>query len=100
MSTAQTPSRIGARHPHSATAIPCHGNAPQLVEAVKRDVMPRIPDGRGYRKLFLTTVTQADQGCNFDFLRGADCGASVPRRRAAAALSCAFIAFSLKDTCP
>ena len=37
------------------------------------------PAVRGYRKLFLTTVTQADQGCDFDFLRGADSGESVPR---------------------
>ena len=25
-------------------------------------------DARGYRKLFLDTVTQADRGCDFDFL--------------------------------
>jgi dihydroxy-acid dehydratase len=36
---------------------------------------------RGYRKLFLTTVTQADQGCDFDFLRGLPTGETVPRRR-------------------
>jgi dihydroxy-acid dehydratase len=29
---------------------------------------PRAEDGRGYRKLFLDTVTQADRGCDFDFL--------------------------------
>jgi len=32
--------------------------------------------GRGYGKLFLNHVTQADEGCDFDFLRGrgtADC---------------------------
>jgi dihydroxy-acid dehydratase len=28
----------------------------------------RKEDGRGYRKLFMDTVTQADQGCDFDFL--------------------------------
>ena len=39
------------------------------------------PAVRGYRKLFLTTVTQADQGCDFDFLRGADSGECVPRKR-------------------
>ena len=27
----------------------------------------RPEDGRGYRKLFMETVTQADQGCDFDF---------------------------------
>ena len=39
------------------------------------------PVTRGYRKLFLTTVTQADQGCDFDFLLGAATGESVPRER-------------------
>lgn len=33
---------------------------------------------RGYRKLFLDTVTQADAGCDFDFLRAADTVATVP----------------------
>jgi len=28
---------------------------------------PRPEDGRGYRKLFMDTVTQADRGCDFDF---------------------------------
>ena len=36
---------------------------------------------RGYRKLFLSTVTQADQGCDFDFLRGLPTGETVPRQR-------------------
>jgi dihydroxy-acid dehydratase len=36
---------------------------------------------RGYRKLFLSTVTQADQGCDFDFLRGLPSGEVAPRRR-------------------
>ena len=40
------------------------------------------PAERGYRKLFLTTVTQADQGCDFDFLRAADTGEKVPKPRA------------------
>jgi dihydroxy-acid dehydratase len=39
------------------------------------------PATRGYRKLFLTTVTQADQGCDFDFLLGSSTGESVPRKR-------------------
>jgi len=29
---------------------------------------PRKEDARGYRKLFLESVTQADRGCDFDFL--------------------------------
>lgn len=34
--------------------------------------------GRGYRKLFLETVTQADQGVDFDFLRAAKTIGKVP----------------------
>lgn len=33
---------------------------------------------RGYRKLFLETVTQADQGCDFDFLREPETVCSIP----------------------
>lgn len=39
---------------------------------------PREEDQRGYRKLFLTTVTQADQGCDFDFLQGLGDGGTTP----------------------
>jgi dihydroxy-acid dehydratase len=39
------------------------------------------PKERGYRKLFLTTVTQADQGCDFDFLRSTDMTDVVPKAR-------------------
>ncbi|WP_050983205.1 dihydroxy-acid dehydratase, partial [Cupriavidus basilensis] len=35
---------------------------------------------RGYRKLFLATVTQADQGVDFDFLRAAQTHQTVPRK--------------------
>jgi len=37
------------------------------------------PDARGYRKLFLTTITQADDGCDFDFLKAPRVVATVPR---------------------
>jgi dihydroxy-acid dehydratase len=36
---------------------------------------------RGYRKLFLDSVMQADQGCDFDFLRASEMTGSVPKRR-------------------
>jgi dihydroxy-acid dehydratase len=36
------------------------------------------PNERGYRKLFLTTITQADQGCDFDFLQATRITATVP----------------------
>ncbi|HEY0823820.1 MAG TPA: IlvD/Edd family dehydratase [Ramlibacter sp.] len=34
---------------------------------------------RGYRKLFLTTVTQADKGVDFDFLAAPETKGSIPR---------------------
>jgi dihydroxy-acid dehydratase len=38
-----------------------------------------VPSGeRGYRKLFLSAVTQADQGADFDFLRAAQARGRVP----------------------
>ena len=37
------------------------------------------PDERGYRKLFLTTITQADEGCDFDFLQATKIVATVPK---------------------
>lgn len=40
-------------------------------------VEPTAP--RGYRKLFLQTVTQADQGADFDFLRAATTVGKTPR---------------------
>ncbi len=42
---------------------------------------PREGDGRGYRKLFLETVTQADQGCDFDFLRSLNENGTIPENR-------------------
>ena len=39
------------------------------------------PAARGYRKLFLTSITQADQGCDFDFLAAAQMTAIVPKPR-------------------
>ena len=37
------------------------------------------PKERGYRKLFLGSVTQADEGCDFDFLRAVDINDTVPK---------------------
>jgi len=44
---------------------------------------PRVtdPDVRGYRKLFLTSITQADRGCDFDFLAASEARAKVPKPR-------------------
>jgi dihydroxy-acid dehydratase len=35
---------------------------------------------RGYRRLFLSSVTQADRGVDFDFMRAARMTGRVPRR--------------------
>jgi dihydroxy-acid dehydratase len=41
----------------------------------------RVPTAnRGYRKLFLETVTQADKGVDFDFLRSAENRGSIPSK--------------------
>jgi dihydroxy-acid dehydratase len=40
---------------------------------------PRHPgQERGYMKLFVDTVQQADMGCDFDFLNAAECKATAP----------------------
>src|SRR5450755_1002555 len=46
--------------------------------AYENPLTPLTAD-RGYRKLFLQTVTQADQGVDFDFLRAAKIVGKVPR---------------------
>ena len=50
--------------------------------ARRRHALPpavaREEDRRGYRSLFLRTVTQADAGCDFDFLRAGKIVATVP----------------------
>jgi len=50
--------------------------------AKRMAALPRVSrdlQARGYRKLFLTSVTQADEGCDFDFLRVAEMKQRVPR---------------------
>ena len=42
---------------------------------------PAPPYTRGYGKLFLDHILQADQGCDFDFLRGADREVESPAKR-------------------
>jgi dihydroxy-acid dehydratase len=43
--------------------------------------VPPVPATRGYRRLFLERVLQADQGADFDFLRSTSTGEKVPRTR-------------------
>jgi dihydroxy-acid dehydratase len=45
--------------------------------AAWRPPPPRDEDQRGYRSLYLRSVLQADEGCDFDFLRGRS-GPQVP----------------------
>ncbi|WP_020656161.1 IlvD/Edd family dehydratase [Massilia niastensis] len=47
----------------------------------RRQANPVVPPSaeRGYRKLFLKCVTQADQGVDFDFLRAVDTKDRIPR---------------------
>jgi dihydroxy-acid dehydratase len=45
--------------------------------AAERPVAPPTAP-RGYRKLFLESVTQADKGADFDFLRAPATRATVP----------------------
>jgi dihydroxy-acid dehydratase len=46
--------------------------------AAAHPVVPPTAE-RGYRKLFLSSVTQADQGVDFDFLRAARMTQRVPK---------------------
>jgi dihydroxy-acid dehydratase len=53
------------------------------LERRKAALTAPIPDSqvRGYRKLFLQTITQADQGCDFDFLQAPAITRRVPGHR-------------------
>jgi dihydroxy-acid dehydratase len=50
--------------------------ARRLAALPRRDADPQA--ARGYRKLFLETITQADEGCDFDFLKAPKVVATVP----------------------
>ncbi|MDQ7980976.1 dihydroxy-acid dehydratase [Paraburkholderia sp. SARCC-3016] len=51
----------------------------ELAERMRAEPVVAPTAGRGYRKLFLETVTQADQGVDFDFLRAEEVKAKIPR---------------------
>ncbi len=51
----------------------------ELAERARRQPVAEPSAERGYRKLFLQTVTQADQGVDFDFMRAAVMTGKVPR---------------------
>ena len=50
----------------------------ELARRAAANPVTRPTAERGYRKLFLQTVTQADQGVDFDFLRAATTRAKIP----------------------
>jgi dihydroxy-acid dehydratase len=54
---------------------------PEIAARAAAKPEPARTAERGYRRLFLEHVTQADQGCDFDFLRATAITASVPTAR-------------------
>ena len=43
------------------------------LEKRRAETPPVLPNpDRGYQKLYMDTVLQADQGCDFDFLKSTD----------------------------
>ena len=55
--------------------------AEELARRAKASPVTIPTAGRGYRKLFLETVTQADQGVDFDFLRAEHMRATIPQQK-------------------
>jgi dihydroxy-acid dehydratase len=53
----------------------------ELADRMRRNPVTPPSAQRGYRRLFLQTVTQADQGADFDFLRPTDLVETIPRKR-------------------
>jgi dihydroxy-acid dehydratase len=52
--------------------------AEELARRASEQPVTKPSAERGYRKLFLDTVTQADQGVDFDFLRATQSRGSIP----------------------
>ena len=52
----------------------------ELIKRTKENPITSPTAERGYKKLFLDTVTQADQGVDFDFLRAAKMVGKTPRK--------------------
>ncbi len=57
-----------------------HVDDAELARRAAAAPVPEPAAERGYRRLFLQTVTQADRGVDFDFLRAAHGSGTVPRR--------------------
>ena len=54
-------------------------SAEELARRAAQNPVPRPTAERGYRKLFLQSVTQADQGVDFDFLRAQEMRGVIPK---------------------
>jgi dihydroxy-acid dehydratase len=52
----------------------------ELAKRAKENPVIEPTAERGYLKLFLDTVTQADKGVDFDFLRAAKMVGKTPKR--------------------
>jgi dihydroxy-acid dehydratase len=53
-------------------------SAEELAARAAAKPVTRPTAARGYHQLFLKTVTQADQGVDFDFLRAAEITKTIP----------------------
>mgnify|MGYP006284538049 FL=1 len=53
----------------------------ELAQRIKENPIETPTAKRGYKKLFLDTVTQADLGVDFDFLRATDINGKTPSRK-------------------
>ena len=56
-------------------------SADELARRMQQNPVVAPTGARGYHKLFLQTVTQADQGVDFDFLRAAQMRQTIPGKK-------------------
>ncbi|MEO7391636.1 MAG: IlvD/Edd family dehydratase [Ramlibacter sp.] len=66
--------RLSVRNREISLLVP----ADELARRMRENPVVEPTAARGYRKLFLQTVTQADQGVDFDFLRAPDSTGRTP----------------------
>ena len=79
-----TPLRIGmsleanvvTREKQNALLVP----ADELARRARENPVAEVTAPRGYHKLFLQTVLQADRGADFDFLRAPETIGKTPER--------------------
>ena len=71
--------RLSVKERTISLLVPDAEIARRLADA-PRDAHPTAAAQRGYLKLFLQSVTQADTGCDFDFLRAVEMTQKAPRK--------------------